>query len=243
MPESNTQPTLPKFRKAFESDSFKRDAQVFLTVGDDAFHSVVEQLELTYDILSTKGLREIIVQAGVTNETQSRLLVSIVPVFARWGRTIAQGKTEALLATVDIALERDFSEAERSILATRFTTLLEGTFPGLALADKADTVSRATGRKLRNAQLITDIRPVFDESREHILAVVPMTTLKLTTESSEEGMPVETCEVQLSESELGALIDKLVEAQRKLDATKKLLRNRSIDIAECAMVVADEEGT
>ena len=118
--------------------------------------------------------------AGVTDDTQTRLLLRIIPVFARWGRTTGQKIPETFVETLHVALGRQFEEAEHATLTARLIRLLNGSFPGLALADKTDAVAHTTGRALRCVQLISDVRPIFDDSREHVLAVVPMTTLKLT---------------------------------------------------------------
>jgi hypothetical protein len=139
------------------------------------------------------------------------------------------------------ALHNEFTPYELRTLMHRLTTLLENNFPGLALADKCTLVARATGRGLRSAQLITNVRPVFDDRREQILAFVPITTFRLTTESPEESVPDETWEVQLSESELQELSLKLAEAQQKLSVMKQLFSEKNVELTELAASIGNDE--
>ncbi len=239
MTELGNPTILANFKKAFESDGFKSDARSLLMVDDDRFSTLVAQLQVAPVILGSVRLQEEIAKAGIADEGQVRLLTRIIPIFARWGRTAAHGKVDSFVATLHAALASEFSEAELANLAKRFVAMLLGEFPGLKLADKTEAVARATGRELRSVRLITDVRPVFDDGRERVLAVVPMTTLKLTTESLEDGVPASTWEVQLSEWELVDLSTKIAEAQQKLAVMKKLLCDKDIEIADCTMVLRD----
>lgn len=242
MTDPKTAPILPNFKKAFQSENFISDARRFLTVGDEEFAQILGRLQNSHAILGPSHLREEIVNSGVSDDNTVQLLLRIVPVFARWGRTVAHGKIESFVATLHVALRDEFEGAELAKLAERLKSILQGHFPALVRADKVDLVVHSTGRTLRSVQLISDVRPVFDESRERIIAVVPMTTLQLTADSVEDGVPPLTCEAHLSEQDLLDLSQKVAEAQQKLAVMKKVLCEKQIEIADCAMVMGDGEG-
>jgi hypothetical protein len=239
MAEPNHAAILPNFKKAFEGDGFKSDVRLFLSVAEDQFQTLIARLKMVKGVLGAFRLQLEIANSGIAVATHQQLLVRLIPIFARWGQTSLKGKKESFTATLIASLHSDFTESELGTLVTRFTALLEGEFPGLELADKSEAVARATGRVLRNAQLITDVRPVFDDAREQVLTVVPMTTLRLTTESLEDGVPASTWEVQLSEEELGEIGRKVAEAQQKLAVMKRLLLDKGLEIADCGMVTQD----
>jgi nucleotide-binding universal stress UspA family protein len=224
----------------FASAGFKNDARVFLTVSDSEFATILARTESARGILSPGKLRQTFFDVGVIDPEKVDVLMRIIRSFATWGETIAREGPEPLLASLNAALHED-PEFAKSVgtLASRIRTLLVGNFDGLKLAEKAERVARSIGRQLRGVQLITDVRPVFDNEHTSVLAVVPMTTLKLTTVSNEEGSPTSTFEVQFSEAHLLQLGTLLAEAQKKLAVTKKLLSDKEIEIADCTMVMTE----
>ncbi len=84
---------------------------------------------------------------------------------------------------------------------------------------KAEHLEKATGQALEDVQLICDLRPIFDESRENIEGVIPYTRLRIVAEGA-DGLPVAT-EVELTQQQVQELAEKAQNALKKLRTMKQ----------------------
>jgi hypothetical protein len=87
-------------------------------------------------------------------------------------------------------------------------------YPGVQLHEKATRLATFLGNRATECDLICDLRPVFDEARERIDGVLPITTLRIEYETQSEDTQV--IEFALPASMLEDLKTKIDKAQRKL---------------------------
>lgn len=88
--------------------------------------------------------------------------------------------------------------------------------PALARYKKAERLATLTGRKLEAAELICDLRPVFDERRTCIEGMMPYTRLRMVATGA-DGLP-EAFEAELTRQQVHDLAEKASKAVQKLDA-------------------------
>ena len=95
----------------------------------------------------------------------------------------------------------------------------------------------ATGAELDECQIICDIRPIFDEGRDHVEGAIPLTTLRL--EFSNPDGESQVVEMRLTEKQLQDLLKKFAIAQRKLNAIKALLHTQAVTIPKTKSTIAE----
>lgn len=86
--------------------------------------------------------------------------------------------------------------------------------PALRRYRKAERLAKITGLPLEDIQLICDLRPVFDDAREEIEALMPYTRLKIVATGG-DGLP-RTFEAELSAQQVDDLREKAEKATKKL---------------------------
>lgn len=87
-------------------------------------------------------------------------------------------------------------------------------YPALSRYEKAEWLSKLTGQQLNTANLICDLRPIFDVSGTVIEGMVPYTRLRLVTTGA-DGLPREF-EAELSVKQVYELFDSAKKAKTKL---------------------------
>ena len=92
--------------------------------------------------------------------------------------------------------------------------LLARPYPALERRRKADRLVQLAGPRCDGADVLCDLRPVFDAKREHVEGLLPLITLRLQV-TSPAGDP-SVYQVQLTEQTLGQLADKAERAKQKL---------------------------
>jgi hypothetical protein len=85
----------------------------------------------------------------------------------------------------------------------------------LAAFQKAERLSTLTGQRLESFDLICDLRPIFDESREHLEGMMPYTRLRVVAIGA-DGLP-EAFESELTRQQVHDLAQKASKAAQKLD--------------------------
>lgn len=96
--------------------------------------------------------------------------------------------------------------------------------PALARFRKAELLAKITGQPLEEIQLICDLRPVFDESREQIEGLLPYTRLKIVATGG-NGFP-SVFEVELSAQQVADLAEKAKKATTKLKCLRERINNK-----------------
>jgi len=158
-----------------------------------------------------------IVAESIPNEDEASSAASAI-------ENLRSGYVSQALAM--IAAWRDSSEANRA----RFTDemfddlseklpVLVQEYPALSRMRKADRLRGVVGNEFERVEFICDIRPVFDENRERVEGIVPITTMKVLFER-QNGSDDEI-EILLSPDDLGQLIAKAEMAKKKLQVMRE----------------------
>ena len=109
--------------------------------------------------------------------------------------------------------DRYFSTAAFQSLQERLPQLICD-YPAIDRYRKAIHLQTVLGSRVQGVEVICDLRPVFDEAREKIEGLIPITTLKVSfTEQNEE---IRVVEALLEGDLLRELSEKLEYARKKL---------------------------
>lgn len=91
-------------------------------------------------------------------------------------------------------------------------------YPALVRYRKAESLKTLTGRVAESTELVSDLRPVFDQSRTTVEGLIPLTTLRVTYRS---GDATDVLEVLLSMEALEDLASEVEKAKKKLAALRE----------------------
>jgi len=100
-----------------------------------------------------------------------------------------------------------------SSLESRLPRLIEA-YPAMERYRKARRLASMTGNVAESLEVICDLRPVFNEKRDRVEGIVPITTLRL--EYERQGDETAVLEVVFSREMLDELVQKAQTAQQKL---------------------------
>jgi hypothetical protein len=149
----------------------------------------------------------------------------------------AIGLTETEMASgISAAIERDTDWDEETLLRWR---ALQPYFLQLIVAGPVRRVSNALNLSyefanlFRRGRIITDVRPLFDESAQHIEGAVISFVLRLRYDNSEGDHDIS---IAMDEEDVKQLLDQCQRAQRKAYTARTLLNDR----AEVPTFVAGE---
>lgn len=98
-------------------------------------------------------------------------------------------------------------------LSDRLPRLLKP-IPALRRYRKAERLAKLTGQPLEDIQLVCDLRPVFDQDRNNIEGLIPLTHLKVVA-TGEDGLP-DVFEADLTAKQVQDLAEQAEKAVRKL---------------------------
>jgi hypothetical protein len=113
-----------------------------------------------------------------------------------------------------------FPEEAMFALETKLPRLIQP-YPALKRYRKARRLASIMGNAAEAVEVICDLRPVFDQDRDHVEGFVPLTTLKLVYEDQNDETRV--LEVRLSEELLDALMTKGNMARQKLKVLRQMV--------------------
>lgn len=97
-------------------------------------------------------------------------------------------------------------------------------YPALARFEKAERLAGLTGQKLETAELICDIRPIFDEAREQIEGMMPYTRVRLVATGA-DGLPI-AFEAELTRRQVQELSELASKAAQKLGVLQKSIEEK-----------------
>ena len=103
-------------------------------------------------------------------------------------------------------------------LGNRLSVLIQG-YPALSRGIKASKLQNIIGNELYDATFICDARPVYNDARDQIEGMIPVTTIRLVYEQQDEEM--HEIEMVLTASELRALIERAEKAEVKLKTLQR----------------------
>ncbi len=109
-------------------------------------------------------------------------------------------------------------------------TILLKPFPALARQIKAEQLAAKAGMRAESIDLICDIRPVFDQARTAVEAVIPFTTLRIVAVDIGK-LPV-VFELTLSAKDVQDLRKKVDDTIQKLNAIGKLTEDIQLRIPD-----------
>jgi hypothetical protein len=158
-----------------------------------------------------------LVKEVLPEERQASAIVNAI-------RSVRPGRVDWVLASLRDWRDADQSNAERVSEETldkirRKLSILIKEYPAWDRYQKAQRLASLTGNKAIHVDVICDLRPVLDSSREQIEGLIPLTTLKLVYESQTEE--TKCVEVLLSADVLEDLLEKMTKAQQKLTTLRE----------------------
>lgn len=103
-------------------------------------------------------------------------------------------------------------------LVDRLPVLLQE-YPALHRGIKAAGLRNIIGNELYDATFICDARPVYNDDRDQIEGMIPVTTMRLVYEQQNEEM--QEIEMALTAGELRALIERAEKAETKLKTLQR----------------------
>ncbi len=218
-------PTSFHFRAMAESlaqdKDFVRDASDVLRIDPPVFDQLLQGLAEPR-FLDRTEIRNVVAHTLGESELAQRVsrLIGRISAMVRQADEPPQEAMHLLReALVDQCEEGEVQK--RSQIAGRLERLILEP-PGLTQQHKAEQLASLVEAELDEAQLICDMRPVFDDERSEIQGAVPISRLILDLTRS-DGSSVRT-EVGITEAQILELRDRADAAIRKLDAIKGFLK-------------------
>ncbi|MGA2497444.1 MAG: hypothetical protein ABSH20_06870 [Tepidisphaeraceae bacterium] len=222
-----------------QDKDFISDAQCILKIDEDAYCRLAAELGKSGAFLGHPALNAIAEEVLGKSE-DARTIASIIYRVGGMLYDTDMSATEAM-AALGKAIEEKADSLEpkdRRILTARLRALTaEPT--GLAKQYKAQKLAEATNAELDKVQLICDIRPIFDQSRERIEGAIPLAMLRL--EYSEADGDSEVVEVRITEKQIAELELLVVTAKRKLTLIKELLATQHVAVPATKATITEEE--
>ena len=116
--------------------------------------------------------------------------------------------------------ERDFSDEVFERLCHNLPIVVSD-YPAVARIRKADGLSKVLGNELQSLHFICDVRPVFNESRDAIDMLIPLTTLKIAYER--QNGQTDVIEIVLTEGQLDELTVAAAKARQKIQVLERFI--------------------
>ncbi|NQV23515.1 MAG: hypothetical protein HQ518_04015 [Rhodopirellula sp.] len=196
------------------------DLTAIALIPEASITRISEALKTQTGFLSDSAMTSLIIEAvedddqgeAVLRALQSlepESLDQVIAVVDRWRR-----------ATGDAA--NRFPDDQFEGLKRRLPILIQH-YPVLARSMKAARLRNIIGNEFQGAAFICDARPVYNEGRDQIEGMVPVTTLKLVYE--QQNLQSQEVEITLTSSELRYLIEQAEKAERKLQTLKESIGN------------------
>lgn len=205
---------LPKFvaGRFIINDTMMQDLRTIAALSEDVVGRIREDVENAEGFLGRERLQEILgqhLQEDAQTSSLTRILLNVEP-----------DDLEPLLSKI-----REWSQDKQNAPTTLTQDEMEAilthlpslvvSYPSLDRNRKAIRVSQALGQPLQAVEIICELRPVFDPSRERLEGMIPCTRLKLVSQN-ENGDSVST-EVQLTPEQVHELNIKTEQALKKLE--------------------------
>lgn len=213
-----------------ESDDFAADAALVAEIPEQKFASLVQELHAESHFVDFPVL-EGIAKKHLTNPEQSadlsKFVIRMHGLFADSSKSISEIKP-LFRDVVGEKLTKFEDEASRLAAADRILTLATET-PGLKLQYKASKLSDERGPHLEAVEIVTDIRPIYNETAGQIEGAFPVTLLNLCINdpSSDDDQSVR---VEISEAVLSELILKAQRAVQKIATAKQFLKGKDVAV-------------
>jgi hypothetical protein len=190
------------------------DLKRLSSLSREAITSVIEQLAASSEIMSQSGVQSFVATA-INDEQGAMALARLLWHFSTGSVRSMTDWTTAVTQWRDADAEnKSRLTPDEQAAIDLLVPLLIQPLPPMRKWMKANRVATMTGVKLLAIQVVCDIRPVFNEPRDGIDAIIPSTTLKIIWED-EAGLP-KAVEARLTPTQIEDFATKLEQARRKL---------------------------
>lgn len=204
-------PGAPEFLRGAVPPKMVDDLRAVSEIPEETIGAIAEELEAQEGVLNPSRLRAVL--TAVLND--ERFVGATVAAL----QNLQPERIPQTLRSLRQWRERDEGNAERfpdealESLERKLPSLIRD-YPAIVRYRKALWLSSATGNVATSFEVICDARPVFNERRDLIEGMIPLTTLKIAFEQQDEE--ISFLEVNLSQEMLTELIEKAQKAQQKL---------------------------
>jgi hypothetical protein len=207
------------------SAQFVRDAKVLLALSAAEFESLCQSLATFAGFFDRQTLREFVAKS--IPDSQHCNSISQIVSFVYQRQSALEESLREWHSSKENEGDKLLSASELDSVLARLRQVLKS-IPGLDRQAKAERLSVATGNRLEGFELICDLRPVFDATRQRIEAFIPYTILKVTAEGA-EGLPV-SFESILAEEQVQSLRDAAESALKKLAGLRQFVATTQLPI-------------
>jgi len=210
--------------------TFVEDAKLILGLPIEQLEAIGGALREFPGFLDQRSLHELI-NSIIRNDEHAKSLSRVIFILSELLRFSANGR-KVLSDQLDEWQKGD--ENQKMLSAEDFAALQQRlfmffrTYAGIERQAKARRLVEATGFKLKEIEIICDLRPVFDENRTMVEGIFPYTILKIVCDGV-DGLPFSQ-EAILSEHNVAELAKKAEAAVAKLRSLKELLSAKQIPI-------------
>jgi len=225
----------------FRSEEFLDDARLLEAVADEQFDSLIAQLEAAEGFLDGPALDRIIRLTidGPAHDAVVNFMLNL----ARRDLGDPDAVIDAMESGVRDAIEADEADEADEIDVEKFrrrVDTLRGPFKALEQQNRAEGLSKSLGHRVVSHRFVTDLRPVFNEARDEVQGIFPVTTLRLVSAGATGR---HECEVVLTEQDLNQLRSSADKASQKVGVLKRLLDDYGTPVPSIGMVQegAEEE--
>lgn len=191
---------------------------------DEKFDLLVKVLDEATPSLNVESLVEHLAESEATlDRVEAESLLEAVLSFASACRVQSWDRQEAL-AALTASPQLEVSDDEREVLASRLDRVLS--VDSVAVMHKALTLAASHERTFQRAEVMTDIRPVFDgDVNRPLVGALISHDLQIEVIVNDR---LETIVITLDSQDVDALRSMLNRADEKASVLKQLLANMSV---------------
>lgn len=225
-------------QRIFLQESFIEDARCIAAIPEAVFDAAIRATQQASGFLGPRQLLEML-ETVVPDTEQQQSLANFLIHLGRFRREAgdepAAFAQEASSKLREAAADK-MTEQELDVVASRLLRIVEPK-SGIELQAKAESVIRRMGEPLEELTLVCDLRPVFDEDRQIVHGMVPLTSMRVVV-SNPDGLP-RTVEARLTEEQVIKLCKEAEKARKKLETLKKLLSEKNVELPESFMTLSE----
>ena len=199
-----------------DSPEVRADLTSVTSLTQEQVSRLSRQLSIPTGYLDPKAIngivREVVQDSSIAGAVQRVLL------------NLSQPDVTALLRRLHERVQENPGLMDKGVLdrLSQILPELVKPYPGLLRFRKAERLSRLTGQQLESVELVCDLRPVFDERREHVEGMMPYTHLRIVATGA-DGLP-DSFEAELSHQQVCDLAEKATKAKDKLEVLRRFIQ-------------------
>ena len=194
--------------------TFLRDLKCFGALPSDHLNAVLEGIKQAD---SCDAVESVVNARFETNTADS--VLRLLEFFSTAGTEGFIGWLTALRASSDV-VRKGFPDDDWGNFLEKFK-IIQGFIPVRCIANrvKRENLQTITGNLFQGIDIICDVRPVFNVTRETVEEFIPVTTLRISYLTQAEE--TEVLEIILSEEHIDELAEKIKIAKKKWDVLQK----------------------